>query len=583
MKIKVRMRFFWFLPLVTPLLLAACDPRPQSELDPQSLLKLFDSEEGPDVKGVDATLLDSAHQAEEKREYGRALQFYQQLIDKDKENPIYIIGLANSLRQLGQLEEANHHYNRMLKLQPDNLDALEGKGLCLMNTGEPQSAGDYFQKVMAKDNKRWRTLNAIGILFVMKDMRKEALAYFVEAQNANPNEPAILNNMGLALALAQQYDQSIATLKQVGDNLDKNDPQKKRADLNLALVYGLAGDIERAEEVAGRHLKESALNNNLGFYAYLANNQELAKAYLNNALAGSPVFYEKAWKNLEIVGGSKVERSQFDKGAKNVTAHSEKPPFEVYEKEPELPMQSEAAPVTAVTGGQDLPEVIPDRSLNSDPKKVVEKKKEKKETAKPLPAVLPKPSPAPAPESAVEAQSHVEVFPAVPVNPILGDNIHPVSMSMESNAMPAAMPVAAPVAVPVAAPNAAPASSSADIYLPSEMENKGKAFPHPTVAKRESVPVKEIPLKIEEKMEEVVGPPMPSAKKKRQFSKENMIVYQAGEAEETVPHPEPPMAVAPSPVQAEPQQEVIVTEPPVEPVSSEPERQSTVDYFKSIF
>jgi hypothetical protein len=61
------------------------------------------------------------------------------------------------------------------------------------------------------------------------------------------------------------------------------------------------GNMSAAQRIAEKHLPAGALENNLGFYAHLANDQELAKSYLNMALTGTPVYYERAWKNLDIV------------------------------------------------------------------------------------------------------------------------------------------------------------------------------------------------------------------------------------------------------------------------------------------
>ena len=41
----------------------------------------------------------------------------------------------------------------------------------------------------------------------------------------------------------------------------------------------------------------------MGFYSYLAKNNELAKGYLNMALTQSPTYYERAWKNMGALTG----------------------------------------------------------------------------------------------------------------------------------------------------------------------------------------------------------------------------------------------------------------------------------------
>jgi Flp pilus assembly protein TadD len=455
----------FLLIVVTPLILAACDPRPESQINPRAFLdKLMDSE-GPKVAGVNDTLLTSAHQAEEKRQYARALQFYQQLLDKDPENLTYLIGVADSARRAGQYDQAIAQYDAILARTPNYPDALEGKGLCYLNKGEFDSASEHFTRVLAVDDRRWRTLNGVAILFVMKEDPRSALTYFEEALRIKPAEPTILNNAGLTFALVQDYGRAVDALNQASSHIDKTDPQKKRVDLNLALVYGLAGDMEHAEEVAARQLGNSALNNNMGFYAYLANNRELAKAYLNNAIAGSPVFYEKAWKNLEVIGGTKMEHSQR-------TPRSDVMPFAAYPPQDSMMDQAPvAAPIYPVDAGsgEPMPPVMaappppPPAAITPPMPPMIQNSaspfaKASKPLEQPLPTILPSSKPkndrhsaneqssffrpvsyatplidAPIESTKQKKDGKVQVFPAIAVKPELDHTgFTPVSVMLET-------------------------------------------------------------------------------------------------------------------------------------------------------
>ncbi len=278
--------------------LASCDARPQSQLDKRNLLdKLL--VDGPKVTGVSAALEDSAKAAEESKNYDRALQFYEQLLDKNPDNVKYRLKYAENLRRAEQPDKALQYYNVVLKETPDDVVALEGKGLTLITKGDFTEAGNVFEQVMAQDAKRWRTLNGVGLLFVSRNMPDEALAYFDSALENAPDEPTVLNNKGLTQALQADYPKAIDTLNRASSKVKTKSLERKRIDLNLALVLGLSGDLNRAENVAERHLSEVAVQNNLGFYAKLANDDKLAKAYLNSAISGSSTFYERAWQNLE--------------------------------------------------------------------------------------------------------------------------------------------------------------------------------------------------------------------------------------------------------------------------------------------
>jgi Flp pilus assembly protein TadD len=258
----------------------------------------------PDVKGINDTLEDSAKAAIAVGDFRRASQFYDQLVSADKGTPEqmlrYKIGLADSLRRLGDTDNALAMFEDLYAKNPDNLDVAEGRALTLMATGKTVDAGRAFSAIMDKDPNRWRTLNALGILFVTKNMIPEAMSYYTEALKHSPDNPAILNNVGLSQAVDKNYPRAIEALKQAS-HVSKTPAQRKQIELNLAMVYGVSGDYDTAKDIASKYLDGPALDNNLGLYAHLSKDDSLAKTYLNMALSQSPVYYERAWTNLDAI------------------------------------------------------------------------------------------------------------------------------------------------------------------------------------------------------------------------------------------------------------------------------------------
>lgn len=256
------------------------------------------------VEGVNATLEKQAIVALERGDISRAQQFYQQLLTSEKgsaaDNIRYKIAYAETMRRVNNTEDALSAYDEILEEVPDNLDAQEGRGLTLMAMGKATDAGRAFSDIMEKDGKRWRTLNALGILFVTKNMIPEAMAYYTEALKFSPDNPAVLNNVGLSQAVDKNYPRAIQALEQAS-RIAKSGERRRQVDLNLAMVYGASGDIDTAKEIATKYLQGPALDNNVGLYAHLAKDDALAKTYLNMALSGSPTFYERAWDNLDLV------------------------------------------------------------------------------------------------------------------------------------------------------------------------------------------------------------------------------------------------------------------------------------------
>lgn len=293
----------------TTLTLAACDgmdtqTRQWLGTGDKDKNKAFEEMEAPDVQGVNATLEKQAKDALDKGDISRAQQFYQQLLTSEKGSKAdklrYKIAYAETLRRLNKTDNALSAYDEILTEAPDNLDAQEGRGLTLMAMGKATDAGRAFSDIMEKDGKRWRTLNALGILFVTKNMIPEAMAYYTEALKFSPDNPAILNNVGLSQAVDKNYPRAIQALEQAS-RIAKSGERRRQIDLNLAMVYGASGDIDTARDIAEKYLQGPSLDNNMGLYAHLAKDDDLAKTYLNMALSGSTTFYERAWDNLDLV------------------------------------------------------------------------------------------------------------------------------------------------------------------------------------------------------------------------------------------------------------------------------------------
>lgn len=267
---------------------------------------------GPDVQGLSATQENAAKALMDQGQYEKAAQIYRQLMDRDGNNTKYLMGYAEAARRAGKFDLAQRTYSALLQVEPDNIEAQEGKGLALLAQNNFAEAGRIFTEIMKKDPKRWRTLNAMGLLFVQRHMYDEALMYFAESLRQSPNNPSVLNNAGLTQAVQRNFPDARTALEKASDLAGEGSILQKQIDLNLAMVYGIAGDMDMAERIASRHLSGPQLHNNLGLYAHLAENDVMAKSYLNMALSESPSFYQRAWQNLREVDSATTDRAGYD-------------------------------------------------------------------------------------------------------------------------------------------------------------------------------------------------------------------------------------------------------------------------------
>jgi Flp pilus assembly protein TadD len=220
------------------------------------------------------------------RDYIRAAKLYIDLANS-KSNLKYFLLAADSYRLSGDFKEAESIYEKIISIATDKLvllSAKEGKSLCLMQNGDFQSAILLFKEIINEDATRWKTINALAVVLALNNHHHEAVEYFTIALGLTDINYSILNNLGLSFALAKNYNQAIISLQKAISYPAIDNETKKRIEFNLAMVYGISGQNKRAEEICLKYLNKHQVYDNMAFYAQLANNKNLAKKYIEQAL-----------------------------------------------------------------------------------------------------------------------------------------------------------------------------------------------------------------------------------------------------------------------------------------------------------
>jgi len=354
------MRFSSLLISIIAISLVSCTLDPKNKTDRRAELAKLS---GPEITSIENNLKKQADAAMANNEFRRASQMYNQLADQHPEKLEYAISMADAARRAGDNETALKTINVVLTKKPDNADALEVKGLSLMATGEFAEAGKTLDKALRIDGKRWRSLNAVGIMFAIKQMHPQAIEYYNAALKANPGNAGVMNNLGLSLAMQNDFDGAIEQFTQAHNHVSQNSTEAERIDLNLALTYAMAGRLDEAERVATPHLTKAGLYNNMGFYSYISKNKELAKTYMNMALNQNPTYYERAWQNLNALNGENGSELNANDNSINVKKPVQKvikvnlPPEE--ETKP-APVKAEAKAPATPAPDKDSKVTVPD-------------------------------------------------------------------------------------------------------------------------------------------------------------------------------------------------------------------------------
>ena len=280
-------------------LIASCSLMPKNKTSEENRKELDDALKSVNVPSMETTLLDSGNQALQNGDSLKAEYYFNQLVKKSPDNTLFKFKLAEALRRRGACNEALSLYDEVLKAKPTDIDVREGNALCLVSVGEFQKAGPILTDIISQDRTRWKSVNAAGLIFAINSKFDEANQYLDLAADVSNHNPSVLNNQALVRALVGNNDDAVRILREASIRAGEGTMQKRNIDLNLAMVYGISKNIEMAETTAKPWLTTPQLYNNMGIYAELGRDPALARTYLNKALMGTPVYYDRAWENLE--------------------------------------------------------------------------------------------------------------------------------------------------------------------------------------------------------------------------------------------------------------------------------------------
>jgi Flp pilus assembly protein TadD len=189
-------------------------------------------------------------------------------------DPAVAINYAQALRAQGQRSQAVAVLEQATINNPSNMELLGAYGRALADAGKHEQALDVLNRAHTPDRPDWRILNAQGAVLDQLGRHQDAQRYYATALRIVPEEPSVLSNLGLSLALSKNLTEAEATLKRAaaGRNPDA------RVRQNLALVVGLQGRFEEAETIARADLPPEQASANVAYLRQMLAQQKAQQA-----------------------------------------------------------------------------------------------------------------------------------------------------------------------------------------------------------------------------------------------------------------------------------------------------------------
>ena len=202
-----------------------------------------------------------ARAAQEAGNTGSAVRFYRAVLDQAPGHVGALLGLGEALSESGSPADAVVELQKAAAAVPDNVEVQTALGRALIRANRPADALNRFDALLRRNDDDLRAHLNRGVALDLAGRHADAQAEYRRVLTAEPNNMAATANLGLSLALSGDAE-GVPTL----ERLVHGGVDSPRVRQNLALAYGLKGDLKAAARVARLDLDDANVRSNLAFY-----------------------------------------------------------------------------------------------------------------------------------------------------------------------------------------------------------------------------------------------------------------------------------------------------------------------------
>jgi tetratricopeptide (TPR) repeat protein len=187
-------------------------------------------------------LLQKAHAHFQNENYVEAAELYHEYGEQTEFSATVWVYEGESHEKAVAFERAMECYEKAYALDPQNIDALTGMGICLMEQDKFRESLVWFERVLRIDRSMSETWVYVAEVFVNLNQPDEALLSYLRALEIDPGQADVLAAVGNLHFDAGNYDLALKFYHQA----ELLDPELSSLDLFYALVYAKTGDTNRA-------------------------------------------------------------------------------------------------------------------------------------------------------------------------------------------------------------------------------------------------------------------------------------------------------------------------------------------------
>jgi Flp pilus assembly protein TadD len=195
----------------------------------------------------------------------RAVDYWSNKFASNPDDKSAAINLSRMLRTQGKAPRAIAIMRQAEVHHPKDRDVLAELGKGLAEAGRNEDAEKVLAAALASGRPDWQLLSAHAAALDQLQQHGKAREDYARALAIVPNEPSVLNNLGLSYALDRNLPEAEDVLRKAAQSPQAGREVKE----NLALVLGLQGKFDEAEEVARTALPAAAVSSNMSYLKQL--------------------------------------------------------------------------------------------------------------------------------------------------------------------------------------------------------------------------------------------------------------------------------------------------------------------------
>ena len=179
----------------------------------------------------------------------------------DTRNKTLSMRYAAALQASGNAEQSLAVMRKTAIDFPKDRDVLSAYGKALAAAGQLEPALDAVRRAQTPEYPDWKLMSAEAAILDQLGQSDNARQLYRRALEMAPGEPTILSNLGMSYVLEGDLKAAETYMRQAAQapNADS------RVRQNLALVVGLQGRFQEAEQIASRELSPDQAQANVTY------------------------------------------------------------------------------------------------------------------------------------------------------------------------------------------------------------------------------------------------------------------------------------------------------------------------------